>query len=158
MQHCSGCVRVCKSAIVRLRKHHFHHVAILYKLCTLTINRLKRVLKQVVDNEIMSAATGLKSLAPEICSLICQDPFLDWRDLNSICFISPAFRTEAQRLLSYRFPCLRGASPASNPGACLSNADLTSHQIFKVSFYFCHHKQPSTQRTSHVLYARYGCV
>ena len=51
--------------------------------------------------------SGLKSFAPEICSLICQDPILQQRDLKSICFISHAFRKEAQRLLSYRFPCLR---------------------------------------------------
>ena len=50
----------------------------------------------------------LKYFPPEICSLICQDPILKCRDLNSICFISHAFRAEAQRLLSYRFPCLRG--------------------------------------------------
>ena len=31
-------------------------------------------------------------------------------DLNSICFISHAFRNEARRELSYRFPCLQGAS------------------------------------------------
>ena len=53
--------------------------------------------------------SGLKSFAPEICSLICQDPILQQRDLKSICFISHAFRKEAQRLLSYRFPCLRDA-------------------------------------------------
>jgi hypothetical protein len=51
--------------------------------------------------------SGLKSFAPEICSLICEDPILQQRDLKSICFISHAFRKEAQRLLSYRFPCLR---------------------------------------------------
>jgi len=59
---------------------------------------------------MMSATTGLKSFAPEICSLICQDPTMQRSDLNSICLISPTFRREAQRLLSYRFPCLRGAS------------------------------------------------
>jgi hypothetical protein len=53
--------------------------------------------------------SGLKLFAPEICSLICQDPILQQRDLKSICFISHAFRKEAQRLLSYRFPCLRDA-------------------------------------------------
>jgi hypothetical protein len=53
--------------------------------------------------------TVLQSLPPEICSLICQDPILERLDLNSICFISHAFRKEAQRL-SYRFPFLRGAS------------------------------------------------
>jgi len=57
----------------------------------------------------MSTSTDLKSLAPEICSLICQDPILERRDLNSSCFISHSFRREAQRLLSYRFPFLRGA-------------------------------------------------
>ena len=50
----------------------------------------------------------LKSFPPEICSLICQESILKCRDLSSICFISHAFRAEAQRLLSYRFPCLRG--------------------------------------------------
>ena len=45
----------------------------------------------------------------KICSLICQDPILQQRDLKSICFISHAFGKEAQRLLSYRFPCLRDA-------------------------------------------------
>ena len=56
------------------------------------------------------SASSLKSFAPEICSLICQDPIITRRDLNSICFISHAFRKEAQRLLSYRFPCLRSTS------------------------------------------------
>jgi hypothetical protein len=55
-------------------------------------------------------ATGLQSFPPEICSLICQDPILERLDLNSICFVSHAFRNEAQRELSYRFPFLRGAS------------------------------------------------
>jgi hypothetical protein len=55
-------------------------------------------------------ATDLQSFPPEICSLICQDPILQRLDLNSICFISHAFRNEAQRELSYRFPILRGAS------------------------------------------------
>ena len=54
--------------------------------------------------------TGLQSFPPEICSLICQDPILERLDLNSICFVSHAFRNEAQRELSYRFPFLRGAS------------------------------------------------
>ncbi|KAF8805074.1 hypothetical protein BYT27DRAFT_7258659 [Phlegmacium glaucopus] len=57
----------------------------------------------------MSTSTDLKCFPPEICSLICQDPILKRRDLNSICFISHNFRREAQRLLSFRFPCLRGA-------------------------------------------------
>ena len=58
------------------------------------------------------SASSLKSFAPEICSLICQDPILTRRasDLNFICFISHAFRKEAQRLLFYRFPCLRSTS------------------------------------------------
>jgi hypothetical protein len=55
-------------------------------------------------------ATDLQSFPPEICSLICQDPILERLDLNFICFISHAFRDEAQRELSYRFPILRGAS------------------------------------------------
>ncbi|KAF8805073.1 hypothetical protein BYT27DRAFT_6683225 [Phlegmacium glaucopus] len=59
--------------------------------------------------EIMSTSTDLKCFPPEICSLICQDPIFERRDLNSICFISHNFRREAQRLLSFRFPCLRGA-------------------------------------------------
>ena len=56
--------------------------------------------------------TVLQSFPPEICSLICQDPILERLDLNSICFISHAFRNEAQRILSSsnHFPCLRGAS------------------------------------------------
>ena len=54
--------------------------------------------------------TGLQSFPPEICSLICQHPILERLDLNAICFISHAFRNEAQRELSYRFPILRGAS------------------------------------------------
>ena len=54
--------------------------------------------------------TVLQSFPPEICSLICRDPILERLDLNSICFISRAFRYEAQRQLSYHFPCLRGAS------------------------------------------------
>ena len=45
----------------------------------------------------------------EICSLICQDPILERLDLNSICFISHAFRNEARRQLFNYFPCLRGA-------------------------------------------------
>ena len=53
---------------------------------------------------------ALNSFAPELCSLICQNPILNRRDLNAICFISHTFRREAQRVLSYRFPCLRGAS------------------------------------------------
>ena len=53
--------------------------------------------------------TILQSFPPEICSLICQDPILERLELNSICFISHAFRNEAQRELSSRFPCLRGA-------------------------------------------------
>ena len=53
--------------------------------------------------------TVLQSLPPEICSLICQDPILERLDLNSICFISHAFRNEARRELSSRFPCLQGA-------------------------------------------------
>ena len=52
--------------------------------------------------------TVLQSFPPEICSLICQDPILERLDLNSICFISHTFRNEAQRELSYCFPCLRG--------------------------------------------------
>ena len=56
------------------------------------------------------SASSLKSFAPEICSLICQDPILTRRDLNFIGFISHAFRKEAQRLLFYRFPCLRSTS------------------------------------------------
>lgn len=52
----------------------------------------------------------LKFFPPEICSLICQDPILEQSDLNAICFISQIFRNEAQRILSYRFPCLRGGS------------------------------------------------
>jgi hypothetical protein len=54
--------------------------------------------------------TVLQSFPPEICSLICQDPILERLDLNSICFISHAFRKEAQRELSNHFPVLRGAS------------------------------------------------
>ena len=54
--------------------------------------------------------TVFQSFPPEICSLICQDPILERLELNSICFISHAFRNEAQRELSSRFPCLRGAS------------------------------------------------
>ena len=54
--------------------------------------------------------TVLQSFPPEICSLICEDPILERLDLNSICFISHAFRNEAQRELSNHFPCLRGAS------------------------------------------------
>jgi hypothetical protein len=57
-----------------------------------------------------TSMTILQSFPPEICSLICLDPILDRLDLNSICFISHAFRNEAQRQLSSRFPCLRGAS------------------------------------------------
>lgn len=55
---------------------------------------------------------GLQSCPPEICSLICQDPMLERLDLNSICYVSHAFRSEAQRELSYRYPCLRGVSGA----------------------------------------------
>ncbi|KAF8804868.1 hypothetical protein BYT27DRAFT_7340022 [Phlegmacium glaucopus] len=58
----------------------------------------------------MPTSTDLKCFPPEICSLICQDPIFKRRDLNSICFISHTFRREAQRLLSSRFPCLRGAA------------------------------------------------
>ncbi|KAF8805068.1 hypothetical protein BYT27DRAFT_6683129 [Phlegmacium glaucopus] len=57
--------------------------------------------------EVMSTSTDLP---PEICSLICQDPIFKQHDLNSICFISHNFRRAAQRLLFFRFPCLRGAS------------------------------------------------
>ena len=53
---------------------------------------------------------ALNSFAPELCSLICQNPILKRRDLNAICFISHTFRKEAQRALAYRFPCLRDAS------------------------------------------------
>ncbi|KAF8817192.1 hypothetical protein BYT27DRAFT_7153851 [Phlegmacium glaucopus] len=59
----------------------------------------------------MSTRTGLDCFAPEICSLICEDPIFKRRDLNSICFISRPFRREAQRVLSFRFPYLRGAGP-----------------------------------------------
>ena len=52
--------------------------------------------------------TVLQSFSPEVCSLICQDPILERLDLYSICFISHAFRNEAQREISFRFPCLRG--------------------------------------------------
>ena len=62
--------------------------------------------------------TGLQSISAEICSLICQDPILERLDLNSICFISHAFRNEAQRELSYRFPCVRGVHRAK--AWCLS--------------------------------------
>jgi hypothetical protein len=58
----------------------------------------------------ITTMTALQSFAPEICSLICQDPFLERLDLKSISFISHAFR--AQRELSHGFPCLRGASRA----------------------------------------------
>ena len=62
--------------------------------------------------------TVLQSFPPEICSLICQDPTLERLDLNSICFISRPFRNEAQRELSHRFPCLRGANQVN--AWCLS--------------------------------------
>ena len=51
-----------------------------------------------------------ESLPPEIWSLICQDPIFERFDLNSISSISHAIREEARRVLSYRFPCLQGAS------------------------------------------------
>ena len=54
--------------------------------------------------------TVLQSFPPEICSLICQDSILERLDLNAICFISHAFRNEAQRELSRCFPCLRDDS------------------------------------------------
>ena len=53
---------------------------------------------------------SLQSFPHELCSLICQDPILKRRDLNAICFISHTFRKQAQRILYYRFPCLRGAT------------------------------------------------
>ena len=55
---------------------------------------------------------GFQSCPPEICSLICQDLILERPDLNSICYVSHTFRDEAQRELSYRFPCLRGGIEA----------------------------------------------
>ena len=64
--------------------------------------RLKLLFSQI------TSMTGLQSFSPEICSLICQDPILERLDLNSICFISHAFRNEAQRELFYQFPCVRG--------------------------------------------------
>ena len=54
--------------------------------------------------------TGLQSFPRELCSLICRDPNLERLDLNSICFISHAFRNAAQGELSYRFPCVRGVN------------------------------------------------
>ena len=62
--------------------------------------------------ETCNSMTVLQSFPPEICSLICQDPILERLDLNSICYISHAFRNEAQRELSYHFPFLRGARSA----------------------------------------------
>ena len=58
----------------------------------------------------MSGLSGLEHFAPEICSLICQDPNFERPDLNSICFISHTFRKQAQRILYHRFPCLRGTN------------------------------------------------
>ena len=57
---------------------------------------------------------GLQFCPPEICSLICQDPILERFDLNSICFVSHAFRNEVQRELSCCFPCLRNTTASGS--------------------------------------------
>jgi hypothetical protein len=76
-----------------------------------------------------TSMTVLQSFPPDICSLICQDPILERLELNSICFILHAFRNEAQRELSSRFPCLRG--PSRVKAWCLS-LQSRPHLIIKI--------------------------
>ena len=71
-----------------------------------------RLATQRITTSMPVTRTGLQSCPPEICSLICQDPTLERLDLNSSCYISHTFRSEAQRELSYRYPRLRGVSGA----------------------------------------------
>jgi hypothetical protein len=94
-----------------------------------------------------SSMTGLQSFSPEICSLICQDPILERLDLNSVCFISHAFRNEAQRELSYRFPCLQGTSDVK--AWCLS-LQSRSHNAINVEGLVLLLPQPPAFQEEHV--------
>ena len=91
--------------------------------------------------------TGLQSFSAEICSLICQDPIFKRLDLNSICFISHLFRSEAQRELSYRFPCLRGARDVK--AWCLS-LQSRPHNAIHVEGLVLLLPRPSAFRVGHI--------
>ena len=102
--------------------------------------------------------TGLQSFSSELCSLICQDPILERLDLNSICFISHAFRNEAQRELSYRFPCVRGSSRVKS--WCLSLRSRP-HIALNVEGLVLLLPQPPALREEHIEYltqALHMCV
>ena len=90
---------------------------------------------------------GPQSLAPEICSLICQEQTLERLDLGSICFISHAFRNEAQRELYYRFPCLRGTNRVK--AWCLS-LQSRPHLAVNVEGLVLLLPRPSAFRVEHV--------
>ena len=51
---------------------------------------------EIIKLPSTSSMTVLQSFPLELCSLICQDPILERLDLSSICFISHAFRNEAE--------------------------------------------------------------
>ena len=102
--------------------------------------------------------TVLQSFPPKIYSLVCQDPILERLDLNSICFISHAFRNEAQRELSRCFPCLQGASPVKD--WCLS-LKRRAHLAINIKGLALLLPRPSAflaLLTSYVLHGRYTYV
>jgi hypothetical protein len=91
--------------------------------------------------------TGLQSFSPEIWSLICQDPILERLDLNSICLISHAFRNEALRELSIRFPCVRGVRRVK--AWCLS-LQSRPHIAINVEGLLLPQPQPPAFREDHI--------